>query len=416
MSEKKNSQNIFKRLHIVPKLICLFIAFVLWIYVMEIDSPDYEHVFEDVPVTVVGTTQLENDKNLSVFSGYDALVDVTVKGQKTVISKYSEKDIIATVDVSEIEKSGMYTLQLFFDTPSGITLIDTSANELNMFIDKRTTANITLEAELKGYTLSTSEYALGDVTCEVDTITVTGPESVLNEIDHGLVEVNMGDEQLVQSLTTNGTVVLKNQNGENIESRYVKLSKPTVQVNVPVYGFKDVLLKTVTKHGFYTKDNSTVTVTPETVRVKGEPAVLQNLNHIELATIDEKLVNDNTDLIVDIPLPENVYAVEGQPTEANISVELNGFTKKTFIVDNIKIRNSEGKKVKALDESVAVTVMGESELMKDLTAEDITVSVDFTSFKENIGIVYAAADIEFDVKSDGIIYEIGVYSVQIQAK
>ena len=143
-----------KSFHIIPKLVCVFLAFILWIYVMEVDSPDYEDVFEDVAVTVVGTTQLENERNLSIFSGYDTLVDVTVKGQKSVIAKYSSEDIVATVDVSKIEKSGMYTLEVFVDVPSGMTLIESSVTQINMFVDKRTTENIPVEASVKSYNIS----------------------------------------------------------------------------------------------------------------------------------------------------------------------------------------------------------------------------------------------------------------------
>jgi len=305
-----------KSFHIIPKLVCVFLAFILWIYVMEVDSPDYEDVFEDVAVTVVGTTQLENERNLSIFSGYDTLVDVTVKGQKSVIAKYSSEDIVATVDVSKIEKSGMYTLEVFVDVPSGMTLVESSVTQINMFVDKRTTENIPVEASVKSYKISSEEYSLGDITCSTDMISVTGPESVIREIDHGLVEVDLGGEFITKSITTEADVLLKSQNGEDIESRYLKLSKTSIQVNVPVYGFKNVPLRVTTKNGFYTEKLTDVTVSPEIIKVKGEPSVLQNVDSIDVTVIDEKRIGENTQLEVDIILPDNVYPVTGEPETA----------------------------------------------------------------------------------------------------
>lgn len=404
-----------KSFHIIPKIVCVFLAFILWIYVMEVDSPDYEDVFEDVAVTVVGTTQLENERNLSIFSGYDTLVDVTVKGQKSVIAKYSSEDIVATVDVSKIEKSGMYTLEVFVDVPSGMTLIESSVTQINMFVDKRTTENIPVEASVKSYKISSEEYSLGDITCSTDMISVTGPESVIREIDHGLVEVDLGGEFITKSITTEADVLLKSQNGEDIESRYLKLSKTSIQVNVPVYGFKNVPLRVTTKNGFYTEKLTDITVSPEIIKVKGEPSVLQNVDSIDVTVIDEKRIGENTQLEVDIILPDNVYPVTGEPETATVNIKLSGLVRSTFEVENITIINTGDKKVKALDKSVAVTVIAEKSIMKKLKAEDITLVVDFTNFKENIGIVNAVAEVQFNT-ADGVVYEIGVYSIQIQAK
>ena len=144
MKKSNKFLSFLRSFHIIPKLVCLILAFVFWIYVMEVDSPDYEYTFEDVSVNMLGTTKLENDRNLSVFSGYDTLVDVTVKGQKNFISKYSSEDISLTVDVSKITESGMYSFDMFVELPNGINLVETSVSQINMFIDNRTSENIPL--------------------------------------------------------------------------------------------------------------------------------------------------------------------------------------------------------------------------------------------------------------------------------
>ncbi|MBE6587191.1 MAG: hypothetical protein E7647_02105 [Ruminococcaceae bacterium] len=414
MKNENKFLEFIRRFHIIPKIVCVILAFIFWIYVMEIDSPDNEDTFEDIYITVVGTTELENEKNLSVFSGYDTPVDVTVKGQKSVISKYTAEDIVVTVDVSDIEQSGMYTLELFYDLPSGLTLVESSAKEVNMFIDRRTSANIAVEPQLKSYKISTADYALGDVTCDTQLITVTGPESVINEIDKAVVEVNMGDEHLTQSISTDGTIVLKRQNGETVDSRYLKLSKNTVSVNIPVLGFKSVPLRVSTKHGFYTNDNSTLTVEPQTIRIKGEPSALQNIEYIDITTIDEKKIGGDTELNVDINLPENVYAADGQPTVATVSIKLNNFIKKTFVIEKFLVINSGDLDIDVIDESVAVTVIGERGAVNRLKLEDIVITVDFANYMDNTGIVNPPVTIT--IYSEGTVYELGFYDVQVQIK
>ena len=415
MKSENKILGFIRRYHIIPKLVCVFLAFIFWIYVMEIDSPDNEVVFEDISVTVVGTTELENDKNLSVFSGYDTLIDVTVKGQKSVISKYKSEDIVVTADVSKIDKSGMYTLDLYYDLPSGLIFVDSNIDKLTMFIDRRISANISIEPVLKAYKISTADYGLGTVTCDTQIITVTGAESVINEIEKGVVEVNMRDQHLTESVTTDGTIVLKNQNGESVDSRYIKLSKTHVSVDIPVYGFKNVPLRVTTKYGFLTKDNSTITVDPEIIRVKGEPSVLSNIEYIDVTTIDEKKIGGDTDLTVHITLPDNVYLAEGQSDNANVSVKLNNFIKKTFVIEKFLIINSGDLNVEVVDKSMQVTVIGERGAVNRLTADDISVTVDFTNYKDNTGTVNPPATITVS-SEEGTVYELGFYDVQVKIK
>lgn len=413
---EKNNKSFISRFHIVPKLICVLFAFIIWIYVMTVDSPDNEEVFEDVPVTIMGTTALENERNLSIFSGYDALVDVTVRGQKSVISKYSSEDIVATVDVSKITEGGMYNLELFFDLPSDIALVESSSTEVSIFVDKRITENIQVKPSLKSYKMSSSDYALGEITCDTDVISVTGPESTVKEVYYALVEVNMGDEHLTHSVTMDGNIILKNQNDEDVDARYLKLSKNTVQVNVPVYSYKTVNLKVNTKYGFFTKDNSEIIITPPTLKIKGDPGVLENINDIYITTIDEKNIGASTELMVDITLPENVLPVEGEATGAKVVVQLKGLIKKTFAVDNIKLINGGDDKgrYEIKDTSVAVTVMGDKKALENFTAEDITLTVDLSEYNTMTGTIYPAATVSFD-NEYGTLYELGVYGIQIVA-
>jgi len=417
MKKQNNFIGFIKRFHLLPKLVCLLFAFIFWIYVMEVDSPDYEGEFQDIPLTIVGTTQLENEHDLSVFSGHDTLVDIKVKGQKTVISKYSIDDITVRVDVSDIKESGMYSLELFFELPSDISLISSSVSEVNMFIDQRTSANVDVEVNLRSYKISSAEYALGDIVCDTDTIMVTGPSSIINDIDHALVDIDLKDTQLTESLSTSGEIVLKNQNNGNVDSKFVKLSKATAQVQIPVFVFKEIPLSVLTKYGFYTDKTASITIEPSTVKVKGDPNVLESIDTINITTLNEKTIKENTDLIVDISLPSDVVSVQGQPATASVSVELKGLERKTFFVKskNIEIIGADGKKVQILDDSLAVTVLGEKSVLNSMKSDDIIVKADISDFKNTTGVLYPNAEISFE-NTEGVVFELGNYSIRVQFK
>ena len=49
-----------KKYGIIPKLLCLLFAFGIWLYVMYVDSPEYEETFNLVPVQLTGVSELES--------------------------------------------------------------------------------------------------------------------------------------------------------------------------------------------------------------------------------------------------------------------------------------------------------------------------------------------------------------------
>ena len=66
MKQEKVAAQRKRNWHIGTKILCMVCAFIIWLYVMEVDSPDYESEFLDVPVNLAGVSTLENEHNLSV--------------------------------------------------------------------------------------------------------------------------------------------------------------------------------------------------------------------------------------------------------------------------------------------------------------------------------------------------------------
>ena len=59
------------------KLIALFTAIVLWMYVMAVVDPEDTKLFENVPVTVTNTDELQGD-DLVVYPQSDLVTDIYI--------------------------------------------------------------------------------------------------------------------------------------------------------------------------------------------------------------------------------------------------------------------------------------------------------------------------------------------------
>ena len=414
-NNSEKSKSFVKKWNIIPKAICLFFAFIIWIYVMEVDSPDYEETFEDVPVTLTGITELDG-RSLSVFSGQDTLVDITVKGQKSVIAKNSVEDLSVTADVSKIDSAGSYTLNLDFDLPSGLTFSDASVRELKLFIDKRTSQNKALSINPYNYQVP-SGYELGNIVCDTDTVTVTGAESVLNNVSYAQVDVNLTGNNMTESFTADGTIVLYDAADNIIENKYIKLSQNTAKVTVPVLTTKEIKLTAAAKYGFYKPSNSEITISPATLTVKGDPKTLKNLKELEITTLNEKNIKEDSVLTVDVSLPDGVLPVQGQPDKVNVSVKLKNMLRRSMTVKNFDIKNAGNMKYEVITASLPLDLIGDSNTIKGITADNITVTVDLAAYENggepvNSGMIYPVAQISFN-KVNGTVYELGSYSIQL---
>ena len=74
------------------KIISLLSAIVLWMYVMATVDPEETKLFENVPVTITNTSEL-NEKNLVIYPKQELTTSVYVTGKLSNIKKISKDDI-----------------------------------------------------------------------------------------------------------------------------------------------------------------------------------------------------------------------------------------------------------------------------------------------------------------------------------
>ena len=106
--------------HIVAKIVCLFLAVVLWLYVMYAAAPTYEAVYENVVVTVYGdSTEWEID---------NATISVRVQGTKQELATYGAESIVAYVlpsdlpDAQPLATDGFYSFPVRFRMPAALSV------------------------------------------------------------------------------------------------------------------------------------------------------------------------------------------------------------------------------------------------------------------------------------------------------
>lgn len=404
------NKSLFKNFSILPKIFCVIVAFVIWLYVAAVESPDHEETIHQVPVNLVGVSSIESNYNLSVFSGYDITVDLTVKGQLSTINKYSVDDYNITADISHVTAGGRHTVELFFDMPTGVLLSSASATTAELYIDERTTATIDVYPRLKSIAVP-DNYELGELISDTETVIVSGPKILVEDVAHAAVYLDAG--RLDSSISMIGKLTLVNKSGEDITNPFLKLSKNEVKVSIPLYEYKELTVVVPTKYGYLNDTNSKIAINPPTIAVKGDPVVLDKINKISTTTIDEtKIVGDST-IILGLIIPDNISIASGETNNVSVTVNHIGTTVKSVAVDEIKVVGAKNLDYSIQTAVLNVTLRGTSEILESVDENSIIASVDLTGFEETVGIISIPVTITMKDSENGV-YAVGEYSVQVK--
>ena len=398
-SPKKN-----KVANFIAKIGCLAIAFFLWYYAASVDTSLAEDVFTSVPVRIVNTG------SFSILSGDDVSIDVTVSGKRTHMSRLSADDIVAYVDISDITEAGKHKCSIQYDLPNGINLVKSSTNSISVEVGNTTATSIPVKVNVTNYMLEGGyELGLGGITTDVRSITVTGPENVLNTISHARLTADIG--HVTRTVRYSGDLTLIDINGNEVVNHYVKMNITTATATIPVYKYRDVPITVEYQYGYFNHNNCTITVEPSTVRIRGEADVVDSIKLTY--TIDEKTISENVSYSFGISLPATVANLDNVQ-EATVSVELKNMSTRTFTLYNLSVNNPGGLNYEPIVGPIEVTLCGETSVISRINVYNITPVVDLSAQSGGSGTVTAPVLIRIDTSYQGKVYELGSYTIAVK--
>ncbi len=404
---RKNSERI---LDFVAKIACLVIAFFIWFYAMSTDVVSLEREFT-VPVIFENETELFENTGWSVLSGKDNSIVVTLKGKRNIMNRVTESDIYAFADVSGVEKAGMQVIDIKISAPTECEIVNTSSSSISPYIDKRVTRNIPIKV-VHTYEI-TSGYQLDDPITNIAEVAVTGPESELKKITAAQADLALG--KITETVNTRSSLVLIDEAGNPITSKYVSMATKNINITVKLYALKDVPLTVGYKYGYFNENNVRVTVTPNVITLRGEPSVLENMDNLEVAVLDEKKFVKNSTQSVLINVPGGVTAMTGE-TMATVNVEHINTDVKYITVKNITLANSGGLECELQTESLNIILRGPHALLSQVKEENITLTADMKNYSSGSGIMVVPVSVKLSPEFEGSVYELETYNVTVNVK
>jgi len=381
----------------------LLLSLVFWIYVTSVEGDEHTETFYGVRVEIVGEEYLRENRNLVITDLDNNTVTVTITGPRKTVGSLKESDLVAQVDVSKLNRSAYTSQQYSVIYPSGtdssrLSIDKKEPEQINFMVSKQSSRTIPVRGGFEGdiaegYTAELPVF-------EPSTITVSGAETYIKDIDHAWVSFGKGVE-INSSYSVDSGFALIDAEGNSCSISGIVLSDDTVKATLPMLENKEVMLSVDLVEGSGANaTNTKVSIEPKSVMLAGDSAILSGMNKIVLGTIDLSDFASTYSETYTIKLDNQLKNLTGV-TEAKVTVEVIGLTTKSFKIKNISAINAaDGLNIAIVSESVEVVIRGSEESLSQLKAENIRAVVDLTDYKDGTGSYMIPAKIYVDGFTD----------------
>ncbi len=398
-----------KLMNTIAKILAFFCAVIIWFFAVENESPHYEKTFTNITVDITGIPQ-----GMSVLSGGGNLVDITVKGIRADVNDIKKDDIKIYADASVITTPGKYDLPVNATLANGITVQGFSRDTVSVYISTELQKILPLSAKVTDYSMPPNCTVKTSILGE-QTVTVYGPREELDKIAKACVVVSPGN--LTSAVNSQGKIKLYDENGEEYSNTYVTQSVHEAVVEVELMTVADIVLTIGSENGYFTSDNTEITIDPPSIRVNGKYEEISGINSLCIYTVDETTVTKDSSFSVDIDdlLSKNGMSLVDGVSSVSVGIKHTGTYVREFSVPYTsvyKIGATSGLSYAPDIMGLKISVRGEKgSEFSSMTSENLSVSVDVSSYTVP-GTYMLPVNVEIKGK-DGLIYVLGDYSISV---
>ena len=361
----------------------IFIAMALWLYVITTVSPGSKETYYNIPVVLANESVL-TERGLMITSQSATTATLVLSGNRTDLSKVDQSNITLKADLSAIYEPGnqipiTYTTSFPGNVASNAFVIESkNPGRIYLNVERRVSKAIPVEVKWIG---SVPDGFIADrenKLLEHPTVQITGPQSVTDQIEKAVVEVDLTDQR--ESISRDCTYTLCNVEGEPVDAGLITTNVEQIHLEVKIQRVKDVLLTYHLVEGGGAKaENAEIILSMDKIRVSGSEAALELMgDQLVVGTINLAEIDQNTTKTFTIPLEEGITNLTGV-AEVTAEIRLTGLRTKDFLVRQINVVNvPEGLEVELITQELTIKVRGPAEQIQNLDAEDVMVVVDFT--------------------------------------
>ena len=402
-------------------ILSLFAASLLWMYVTTTEGVEVQKTLTGVKIEFLGADAMRASSDLIVTEPDRTTVNLTLSGTRRVLSKLTNSNVTATVNLNNVTADGRYSVSYDLAFPAGVnanevTVVHTSSDVVNFYVDKLARKTV----EVKGaFTGNTAEGYLADESMVFDplVVAISGPKTVISKVDHAFVAITR--EEVDRTLSYSTTYSLVDANNNPVEDSSIQRETEEVTVTLNVLSTKEVPRDvTIIDGGGATRDaNTRIEITPSSIMLAGDAAAIDSTTKLILGTINLSTFATDFSATYTIIPPNGTENMTGV-TEATVTVSITGVATKSFSVnpDNIICINvPDGYDAENITQALNVTVRAPQEVLDRISEVNLRAVADLSNLGTNASGVFTPT---VEIKIDGFPEAgcVGEYKIYITLK
>lgn len=290
--------NYFLGRNLLPKLLAVLVALIVWIFVMNEQNPSVEGTFQ----VALGSRNLS--ERLVMMEAPET-VRIKVRGLRNAVAGAAGKNFQATVDLKGLSP-GQYNLSVTVSLPGGFELIEVMPDKVPVKIEALRSRQFTVEPRLIG--ALAGQMVLGRVEVRPQAVTVSGPQSVLDSVDKVLAPLDI--KERAPAFSVSAKLVLQGPDGNDMKSLTVEPAQVNVAGNLEPGVVTRVVDVKATMTGNLPEGTllRRVVTEPAKIELQGPKEVLDKIANIMTEPVALNGITRDVAREVPLQLPQGVTA------------------------------------------------------------------------------------------------------------
>jgi len=357
--------------------LALILGVAVWVSAVSAADPDEVNKFpRSIPIEIVG-----QDPTLVLTNEIPSTMEVTLRAPHSVWENLTARDntVRAILDLSGLGagehdvkvqvqvNADVRPYQIIFTNPSTVTA------DLESFKSKPLDIDLSLTGQ------PAAGYQAGDASVADQQVTISGPQSLVDEAVGARVAVNLDG---VRESITNDPIPVQIINAKNEVIKGLAVNPETVAANVPISqqsGYRDLAVRVVVngqQAPGYRLEKISVFPLVVTVVSKDQKLVNSLPGVVDTRPLDLQDAKEDFSTRLALDLPDGVTLIGPQTVQVQVSITpiQTSVTLSNLSVHVINI--PEGLAAHTFPEAVTVIISGPVPVLETLTAQDVTVTVD----------------------------------------
>lgn len=413
---KINLEHLFDN-KLFLRIFSVVLAVIIWVAMSLTLYPTIHKTVSNIPLSVNLTGTKAEREGLSVVK-YDVnQVRATINGMRYEIGNYSSEDLYATADVSKVDRSGEFVLDVRIQSKNDdeFTVENITPNKVTVNLDYIESVEKELSVEAPGVSASEG-YTLTEASVSPEKVEIRGPKDKINLITDVKVKFD-GRLSLSESYSTSSSQVILYQGDTVLDQSDITLSTYDFQIDFSVYMRKTLPFSVGIQGAPDNFDESVIeySLSDESIDVLSPNNDIEDTMTNSLGYLQLRDIRPGAKFDMDVKTESGQINASGIST-VTVRVKKNNLSKKVISLNSsqIKIINKadDNRVAKRTNQITDVTIYGPERVISSVKASDFIAELDLKG--ESLSEGSYTKSVTIYAPNNGKVWAYGLYDITFE--